>query len=204
MIAAFLTFAVSVSLAQPAGPLAPAFNPALDAPHTVGQPGHLAPDPLPRSPHKRVLPPEKGPGIWAGDEPKPSDAPEIDRLLHLPIPSSEHPEADRVLSECATLAEISLPKASLLARSILRLTDAERNCVSARTLAACAEQAAKNEAAQRRVDEMRHVAAERAAAHAHNLAEGVCSGLTHPGVNELAEEWHRLNWTSMKGRGKVQ
>lgn len=48
---------------------APSFNPTTDAPHTVGHPGHLRPEALPRSPHTRVLPqtPETHaqPGLWA-------------------------------------------------------------------------------------------------------------------------------------------
>lgn len=52
------------------GPTAPTFRPSQDAPHTVGQPGHLRPAQLPRSPHKRVLPPSTEPGIYAGDQPR--------------------------------------------------------------------------------------------------------------------------------------
>jgi hypothetical protein len=49
-------------------PAPPVFNPAQDAPHTVGQPGHLRqPQEYPKSPHKRELPPTKEPGLWAGD-----------------------------------------------------------------------------------------------------------------------------------------
>jgi hypothetical protein len=49
----------------------PSFHPAQDAPHTVGQPGHLQPrTDYPRSPHTRVLPQTPGtarqPGLWAG------------------------------------------------------------------------------------------------------------------------------------------
>lgn len=62
-----------LALAQPAARPAPApFNPALDAPHTIGQPGHLDPVAYSKSPYGRVLPetPEtrREPGIWAGKE----------------------------------------------------------------------------------------------------------------------------------------
>lgn len=53
----------------PARP-APA-RPGVGAP-VVGQPGQ-SPTAYPRSPHKRILPPQNGPGIWAGDEPKASN-----------------------------------------------------------------------------------------------------------------------------------
>jgi Family of unknown function (DUF6310) len=43
---------------------------------TRGQPGQVRPQPLPRSPHKRVLPPTREPGLWAGDAPRASQEPE--------------------------------------------------------------------------------------------------------------------------------
>jgi len=43
---------------------------------TPGQPGQVRPQPLPRSPHKRVLPPTREPGLWAGDAPRASKEPE--------------------------------------------------------------------------------------------------------------------------------
>jgi hypothetical protein len=39
----------------------------------VGQPGQEAPE-YPRSPHRRVLPPSREPGLWAGDAPQASRA----------------------------------------------------------------------------------------------------------------------------------
>ncbi|MBE4751514.1 minus agglutinin [Corallococcus sp. ZKHCc1 1396] len=43
---------------------------------TRGQPGQARPQPLPRSPHKRMLPPTREPGLWAGDAPRASQEPE--------------------------------------------------------------------------------------------------------------------------------
>jgi hypothetical protein len=43
---------------------------------TPGQPGQVRPQSLPRSPHKRVLPPTREPGLWAGDAPRASQEPE--------------------------------------------------------------------------------------------------------------------------------
>lgn len=138
MIAAFLTFAVAVSLAQPAGPPhAPAFNPVQDAPHTVGQPGHLAPEPLPRSPHKRVLPPEKGPGIWAGDEPKAAiSSPPMFLGEAIPLPTPEdgaRPEV-RVCSDLFGFAIAGEPE--LLTR-IRALAHNRRRCIALRRFQEC-------------------------------------------------------------------
>ncbi len=43
---------------------------------TRGQPGQVRPQPLPRSPHTRELPPTREPGLWAGDAPRASQEPE--------------------------------------------------------------------------------------------------------------------------------
>lgn len=63
----------STVLAQPALPSAPAFSPALDAPHTMGQPGYTnAEVHAPRGTDRRVLPPTREPGLWASDAPQAS------------------------------------------------------------------------------------------------------------------------------------
>jgi hypothetical protein len=76
-------------------PAPPVFVPSQDAPHTVGQPGHLAPRDrdYPKSPHKRPLPPAREPGVWAGDGPRasgePVTKPELFKL-HVPVPEGDH------------------------------------------------------------------------------------------------------------------
>ncbi len=55
---------------------------------TPGQPGQVRPQPLPRSPHRRVLPPTREPGLWAGDAPRASQEPEAN-------PAPEGPRANR-------------------------------------------------------------------------------------------------------------
>ena len=71
---------------------------------TPGQPGQVRPQPLPRSPHKRVLPPTREPGLWAGDAPRASQEPEAN-----PTPDSSRANrrdppapvtAERRRSEC--------------------------------------------------------------------------------------------------------
>jgi hypothetical protein len=51
-------------------PPPPPVRPGHGAP-VVGQPGQQAPA-FPRSPHRRVLPPSREPGLWAGDAPQAS------------------------------------------------------------------------------------------------------------------------------------
>jgi hypothetical protein len=51
-------------------PPPPPVRPGHGAP-VVGQPGQGAPE-YPRSPHRRVLPPSREPGLWAGDAPQAS------------------------------------------------------------------------------------------------------------------------------------
>jgi hypothetical protein len=53
-----------------APPPPPSVRPGHGAPQ-VGQPG-LQPQEYPRSPHRRILPPTREPGLWAGDEPQAS------------------------------------------------------------------------------------------------------------------------------------
>jgi hypothetical protein len=55
---------------------------------TRGQPGQVRPQPLPRSPHKRVLPPTREPGLWTGDAPRASQEPEAN-------PTPERSRANR-------------------------------------------------------------------------------------------------------------
>jgi hypothetical protein len=55
---------------------------------TPGQPGQVRPQPLPRSPHKRVLPPTREPGLWGGDAPRAAKEPEAN-------PAPEEPRANR-------------------------------------------------------------------------------------------------------------
>ena len=48
----------------------PALTPIGTGAPVVGQPGPQQPELYPRSPHERVLPPTREPGLWAGDEPR--------------------------------------------------------------------------------------------------------------------------------------
>ena len=55
---------------------------------TPGQPGQVRRQPLPRSPHKRELPPTREPGLWAGDAPRDAQQPEAK-------PAPEGPRANK-------------------------------------------------------------------------------------------------------------
>ena len=55
---------------------------------TRGQPGQARPQPLPRSPHTRVLPPTRESGLWAGDAPRAAQEPEAN-------PTPERSSANR-------------------------------------------------------------------------------------------------------------
>jgi hypothetical protein len=71
---------------------------------TRGQPGQVRPQPLPRSPHKRVLPPTREPGLWAGDAPRASQEPEADPTPEVSRGNRRDPPApataERRRSEC--------------------------------------------------------------------------------------------------------
>lgn len=78
---------------RPARMPTPTFNPAEDAPHQVGQPGHIDPDrkTLPRSPNRRVLQPTKDGrgGIYNADS---NDEQPAVKLAHLMQPVPETPD----------------------------------------------------------------------------------------------------------------
>lgn len=110
----------------------------------VGQPGTFRP-PLPRSPHQRVLPPSKEPGLWSGDGPRAAlDLPEL-LGVSLPVPeeswftvkdaaedcerglqraiaakglASVAPSLPRELQTCLPLALYNLCASTLAARAI--------------------------------------------------------------------------------------
>lgn len=104
-----------VAAAQPARlpPPSPVFNPAQDAPHTIGQPGHLRPQPKvePGPRPTRVLPqtPEtmRQPGVWGTTAPRGSDAPMVkveDVSIPLP-PDIDKPALERAKACGAAVQE---------------------------------------------------------------------------------------------------
>lgn len=99
----------------------------------------------PRSPHKRVLPPEKGPGIWAGDEARGSLRPPPMRKTGDPIPDIKvlgvpvphHPDAKDGLDtapteQCAGANQNVLMAGDMaLARRAGALSAEQRSCLVA-------------------------------------------------------------------------
>ena len=73
---------------------------------TPGQPGQVRPQPLPQSPHTRVLPPTREPGLWAGDAPGAAQQPEAaptpersrgnKRAPPAPVPLERRPECQPI------------------------------------------------------------------------------------------------------------
>jgi hypothetical protein len=87
-----------------APPPPPPVRPGHGAPQ-VGQPG-LQPQEYPRSPHRRVLPPTREPGLWAGDEPQasrlgPQAAPQREALRA--ADEAARPDADAKGEESASV-----------------------------------------------------------------------------------------------------
>lgn len=118
---------------------APAFNPAWDAPHTTGQPGHVGPSTeAAPSPHKRVLPetPEtrREAGLWAGDNTQASASPLapvfVDGIL-LPYPPDAATLQDVYLIRmCASMMPHAMRGAGIYPVST-HLSPKERECIVA-------------------------------------------------------------------------
>ena len=121
-------------------PAPPTFSPTQDAPHTVGQPGHVAqPQAYPRSPHKRPLPPTKEPGLWAGAKPKASASKEPTLLgVRLPYPKQASTDADKYpVQRCAETMGAAIAHLAATA-SLLKLPpNAHRPCAAAVLLLQC-------------------------------------------------------------------
>lgn len=121
---------------------APAFVHPGYAPAGAGLPEYMPgqPEPLPRSPHGRILPetPEtrRGPGIWAGDEPKQDVRylPLLNVALSLP-PKPTIPELEMIVHCKLTLEAAGGHELNPL----LRLPDDERACIAARLFSHCAD-----------------------------------------------------------------
>jgi hypothetical protein len=131
----------------PIAPRPPAFNPTTDAPHTVGQPGYLAPhvEPEPGPKHGRVLPQtpdtRREPGIWAGGKPPATGAGVVvlETIILLPEPDEQEPMA--MARSCANDIN-AVPSADpLLRRSISAIPREERECLAASVFLACVAKA---------------------------------------------------------------
>jgi hypothetical protein len=123
-------------------PAPPAFSPTQDAPHTVGQPGHLhQPQEYPRSPHARVLPSSPEPGLWAGDIPQASKSTAAKpSLLGVPLPGfpvSETEEDYGLARVCTLMWDQALPGSKLVDKVNALRPEAKR-CMVAWMFHTCA------------------------------------------------------------------
>lgn len=175
-----------VAYAQPARPVPPAFSPAQDAPHTVGQPGHLEPQALPRSPHKRVLPPEKGPGIWAGDpvardddgQGEPDGGP---HLLDVPLPIAEpYGSLDVAVPQQCALELTDAVRLSQKEPEVMLWDPPQRRCAAAMWYEKCVEAKGRLPGLS---NDLR-AAMQRAAGKAARFREVECDGPNRLGIDK--------------------
>lgn len=166
-------------------PRAPVFNPTLDAPVTTGQPGHVAPAKMPRSPYGRVLPetPEtrKEPGIWAGNVERLPVTPVIGGV-QIPFPdgaeddAAQNPTRVCALSIGAVLNDVQ----GGVGASLLALPAGARECMAARLFATCAttyhQRLARHVLARNSAEEIARWAV--TATHAERLRARACDGVT--------------------------
>lgn len=127
----------------PMAPRAPAFNPMADAPHTVGQPGHVAREHVPRTASTRILPetPEtrREAGIWASGLPTAKEEwPVFPSILGVPLPlpvgaktNDERYYARKCGRHMHRLADAESPDAGDA------FSEAARRCLAARLYRAC-------------------------------------------------------------------
>jgi hypothetical protein len=134
-------------------PRPPVFNPATDAPHTTGQPGHLRPQALPRSPHKRVLPPSTESGVWSAEVPRAGTDNDDPTVSLLGIPFPREPEvsgfAEMQYAQCAEKIHLAADAAGGTARA-LRLQPAEHICLAHLLMMQCIGTLADKAAASER------------------------------------------------------
>jgi hypothetical protein len=130
-------------------PTPPTIPPAPVGPHTVGQPGHVRTAPeLERSPHKRVLPATREPGLWAGDRPKATKDPEdLTPVTLLGIVLPFVPDADDLSRSytrtCGEQMDYALARGNVEPRA-QALSIIPRRCLAARLYQHCANGVVEN------------------------------------------------------------
>lgn len=158
----------------------PAMRPGYGAP-MLGQPGVTAPG-VPRSPHNRVLPPTKEPGLWAADAPRASgtdDAPTLYGIV-LPFPEGATSDEDRAITRACARDLVDVSEGlnfNILVPQNFRPAGVQ--CLAARLYLACATRMEETYKRERdafvRMDkglERRLAATKR---RAHEFAKALCS-----------------------------
>lgn len=135
----------------PVAPRAPAFNPATDAPITVGQPGHLpgvrvAPQPQPKPARHLPQTPatRKQAGIWASQAPDPEPLGVLLGLT-LPYPPDAATEAEHEPTNLCAAVMGSEVKKAVGEAELRKLRPSVVACVSARLYAYCVDLLMEND-----------------------------------------------------------
>lgn len=102
----------------------------------IGQPG-MQPRTIPRGGDRRVLPPTRGPGIWASDKPKTVPAIPMIAGVALPYPPDVASADEKVMGRlCAAHMTHAIADTDTLQR-IMQLGEAARICVAMRLYEHC-------------------------------------------------------------------
>lgn len=124
-------------------PRPPVFNPTTDSPITVGQPGRVRAQPLPRSPHQRQLPPPGDwPGVWGADPPKasattkPTSYPKVFGY-DMVMADREDPTETFAAGTCVAILKEEIPRRPALRDAIENLVPDEKRCAAAHAYAVC-------------------------------------------------------------------
>jgi len=120
-------------------PPPPSFNPTTDAPITIGQPGYTGPgivvEPNPRP--KRILPPTRGPGIWAGDGPKGPATKFLGSLVGIGVPEPEDAELIPAVKRCGDMMNDVAHDSAAVQRELALVDVPTRICAVASILQSC-------------------------------------------------------------------
>lgn len=124
-------------------PTRPPYNPTTDSPITTGQPGHLVPHALPRSPHQRQLPPPgKHPGLWGAEAPHASrERTSYPKVLGIDMVMADRENPAETLAAGVCVSAIKEALEAVPAGVVEALTADERKCAAALVYAACINEA---------------------------------------------------------------
>lgn len=174
----------------PMPPRPPGFNPAQDAPITIGQPGHRAPRPQvePGPKPSRVLPQtpdtRREPGIWAGTPPPmyPHNPPEPWQTILSPIlPPEQDGSARLASSACMRAIQDAADRLRFEAALVVVSPDPVRKCMVYRIYAECLIQIVSSSEGAKQAGvayDMRfHDAANRANSRAQAGKQQACKGV---------------------------
>jgi hypothetical protein len=177
-------------------------RPGVGAP-VLGQPGQPQAV-MPRSPHRRVLPPTREPGVWAGDQPRAAgfeDVKDVEPLiLGVRLPYINEPPLHETetwpvrwcAAAASTVIDLRVDRAVVAA-----LTQAEKGCVAALLYATCArrehEETRNRENLSERLKDLLAAMHERA----KGFLKEKCDSDSHtPRVDEV-EKTFASNWNKV-------